>query len=91
MATPIANVAEEAEGEELLPYKELFTTDAPEQRLIAAATSCFHVLLQLPILLWTAKAINEFNSQRDEFNGQSNESTAKVINSISKACNEKLY
>jgi len=37
------NVAEEAEAEELLPYKELFTTVVPEQGLVAAATSCFHV------------------------------------------------
>ena len=38
----VANVAEEAEAE-LLPYIELFTTAVPEQGLVAAATSCFHV------------------------------------------------
>jgi len=36
------NVAEEAEAEELLPYKELFTTVVPEQGLVVAATSCIH-------------------------------------------------
>jgi len=34
------NIAEEAEAEELLLYKELFTT---EQGLVVATTSCFHV------------------------------------------------
>ena len=37
------NVAEEDVAEELLPYKELFTTAVPEQGLVAAATSCFHI------------------------------------------------
>ena len=37
------NVVGEAVEEELLPYKELFTTVVLEQVLVAAATSCFHV------------------------------------------------
>ena len=37
------NVAGEAVEEELLPYKELFTTVVLEQVLVAAATLCFRV------------------------------------------------
>ena len=37
------NVAGEAVEEQLLPYKELFTTVVLEQVLVAAATSCFRV------------------------------------------------
>ena len=37
------NVAEEVVVEELSPYKKLFTAVVPEQDLVAAATSCFHV------------------------------------------------
>ena len=35
------NVAEEAVAEELLPYKELFTSVVPGQDHKTAATSCF--------------------------------------------------
>ena len=37
------NVAEEAVAEELLPYKEVFTSVVPGQDHKTAATSCFHV------------------------------------------------
>ena len=37
------NVDEETVAEELMPYKELFTTAISEQGLVTAATSCFHV------------------------------------------------
>jgi len=56
------NVAEEAAAEELLPYKELFTTVVLEQGLVAAATSCFH-----------ACSSNEFNCHWYKFNCQSDE------------------
>jgi len=35
------NVSEETVAEELLPYKELFTSVVPEQDHKTAATSCF--------------------------------------------------
>jgi len=43
----IVNVAEEAVAEELLPYKELFTSVVPRQDHKTAATSCFCVQTRL--------------------------------------------
>jgi len=45
------NFAEEAVAEELLPYKELFTSVVPVQDHKTAATSCFHVYSSWSILL----------------------------------------
>jgi len=45
------NVAEEAVAEELLPYKELFTSVVPGQDHKAAAKSCFLVYSSWSFLL----------------------------------------
>ena len=45
------NVAEEAVAEELLPYKEWFTSVVAEQDHKTAATSCFRVYSSWSILL----------------------------------------
>jgi len=45
------NVAEEAVAEELLPYKELFTSVVPGQDHKTAVTSCFRVYSSWSILL----------------------------------------
>ena len=83
MTTPIAdhthrkwrsrvwNVVGEAVEEELLPYKELFTTVVLEQVLVAAATSCF-MFAPAAILV-----MDKFNCKSDEFNCKSDEFNCK--------------
>jgi len=43
LRSTIENVADEAVAEELLPYKECFTSVVPGKDHQTAATSCFHV------------------------------------------------
>ena len=66
----LLNVVEEAVAE-LLPYKELFTT---EQSLVAAATTCFHVCCSFC-----------YNFQT-KFNSQVTNLIAKATNSIANKC-----
>ena len=79
IASTIVTVAVEAVAEELSPYKELFTTVIFQQVHGAAATSCFRVSLQLPIL-------SQMNSSAKAPNSNSN-SIANMSNSIAKATN----
>ena len=85
MTTPIStivNVAEEAVAEELLPYKELFTSFVPGQDHKAAATSCFCVYSSWPFFAMMNSSASVTNSKAMVPN-----SIAKASNSIAKATN----
>ena len=51
MTYTIGDIAEEAVAEELLPYKEMFSSAVPGQDRKAVATSCFRVYSSWSFLL----------------------------------------
>ena len=77
----VVNVPEEAEAEELLPYKELFTTVVPEHLVFM-----FSVAANLVIDSSIAKVRNSMAKVTNSMAKVRN-SVAKVTNSIAKTCN----
>ena len=96
LQSTVVNVAEVV-VEEVSPYKELFTTVALEQGLVAAATSLFSgYFVQLPILLWMNLITKVMNSIANRMNSMSKEihfqkrqiKLPKIMtNSNAKTCN----